>query len=393
MATPRERPGRPDPAAPRWGHMERTLHRGEVPRTRFLDMEDAKKVTVLTWPGMEAPLYQPRIVDHTPEGKPIWAVPRVPMEYDLTTKEPAMPPLRGDAAFAATFAKTCHAPEPVDIAPHETLGDVLGAAAGGSLLWQNAETFYYGLRLEGLSRVCSHQLVRARIGWSFSETCTGDHDWRHGDFLVPRAWCQRPLLLKSKIRHMLMSKHLYAADVDGADAQYDDEHRPLPLYGINPVRRLAVEGESFTPSMVYDGPVFGSPNDARYVLHPNLKVFVHAKVNLAALKEWYAKRICPMTQSWEMVKLAERVKEAVLKVTPWAAPAFTNPCEVGECWYLKAYRQPLAMANYFRPDEVHAHFMDDWHPDEFLFPDRTHQQMSSGEPFQTREYEGYRRVR
>lgn len=328
--------GKESTDAKRWGHMERTLHRGEVPRTRFLDMEDAKRITVLTWPGQTDPEHQP-----------------------------LHGPTIGDAAFAAAFAKTCHAPEPVDIAPHETLASVLEAAAGGSLLWQNAETFYYGLRLEGCSRILTHQFIRARIGISLSETCTGDHDWRHGDFLIPRAWMRGPGLLEVRIAHMLKSKDIYAKDLDGG----------------------------LESDFIFD-PGFASPNDARYGLHPNLKVFLHAKVNLAMLKEWYAKRSCTMTQAYEMVVLAERVKEAVLAVTPWAKAAFTRPCDSGKCWYLGAYKQPLAMANYYRPDEVHAKFMEDWHPEEFLFPDRTHEQVSSGPAaFETREYRGYERVK
>lgn len=33
-------------------YMAETLHLGEEPRTRFLDMEDAKCVTVLDYPGL-----------------------------------------------------------------------------------------------------------------------------------------------------------------------------------------------------------------------------------------------------------------------------------------------------------------------------------------------------
>jgi hypothetical protein len=232
--------------------------------------------------------------------------------------------------------------------------------------------------------VLSHQLVRARVGWSFSETCTGDHDWRHGDFLVPRAWDRVPWL-DTALRHMLVSKHLYAAMVDGMylwpAGDPDGPGGYSTDFGV-----MALQSHFSHEAGL------GVPNDARYILHPNLKVFVHAKTNLAALSEWYRKRSCTMTQAWEMVVLAERVKAAVLAVTPWAAKAFQCPCEQGKCWYLGAYKQPLAMANYYAPDPVHAAFMDDWNPKSFLSPLPHHAVSSGPHPFTTREYHGYVRT-
>lgn len=332
--------GKPNDEVPVWYTM-RTLHKTEPAVTRFLDMEDAKKVTVRAAPREE------------------------------------------DARAYLDLALTCHNPEPLpddamDLRGWDTL-DALGDTARGQTLWQVGEGLYYSLRFEGLTRVCSHQLVRARVGWTFSETCTGDHDWRNGDFLIPRPWMRNERFLETAIQHMLLSKRLYASDIDGEMAWEFLE----PMAGGGALLRVH-RHEAFDD---------GSPNIARYILHPALKVFAHARVSLLALSEWYKKRSCAMTQAWEMVILAEKVKEAIIAATPWAAPAFTHPCALGQCWYLKAHKSPLAMANYYRPDEVHAAHMGDWNPKSFLFPDKTAEQMSSGPvAFTERKYIGLDRV-
>lgn len=312
--------------APVWPEM-RTLHKGEDPRTRFLDMENAKRVTVLDYPGL----------------------PDRPNRHVMTASKRVFDGGCQQLLSRLTFARTCHSTEPVDLLDGDSW-DMLQSAAGGKLLWQVAETLNYTLRLEGLSRICSHQLVRMRVGVTFSETCTGDHDWRHADFLVPRHWKfyedDVSGSLEDRIRHGLRAKALYAAAVD--------------------------QGET--------------PNTARYMIPPNLKVFVHMHTNLGSLAQWYAKRVCTMTQSWEMVVLAERVRQAVVAVTPWAAAAFQNPCKAGRCWYMRAKEDPLAMSNYYPPDKVHDTF--NWHPDSFLYQRPSYAMMSDATPIPTRWYVG-----
>lgn len=332
--------GQPNDDAPKWFTM-RTLHPFEEPITRFEDIEEAKKVTVRAAPREE------------------------------------------DARALLDPALTCHSTEPLtdtemDIRGWNTLA-ALGEAARGSTLWQVAECLHYSLRLEGLTRICSHQLVRARIGVTFSETCTGDHDWRHGTFLVPRPWMRNERFLEMQLNHMLGSKQMYAADVDGVlNTNVVVDSAP----GIVTWERVE---ETFAT---------GSPNIARYTLHPDLKVFVHMRASLSMIAEWYKKRCCTQTQAWEMVVLAEKVKAAIIEASPWAAPAFSKPCDSGQCWYLKAFKTPLAMANYYRPDETHAKHMPDWNPSSFVHPDRTAYEMSSGPvPFATREYKGFVRVK
>lgn len=311
-----------------------TRHLDEVPRTTFEDLEDAKRVTVLS----------------RPEDSPLESY--------------------------MTFARTCHNPEPVVSVGGDDWDLVARSAGSGRLLGQDSELYYWTLRLEGLTRVLSHQLVRARIGWTFSETCTGDQDWRHGSFLIPRPWMRNEYLLETHIGQMLRSKLLYAADLDGRLGCIGDDNGLF-----SPLAQCDALPDKFAQ---------GATLDARYGLHPNLKVYVHAKVNLAALRVWYAARSCTMTQAYEMVVLAERVREAVIAASPWAAKSFVRPCDSGQCWWHKNRGLGVMMTNYYKPDAVHDTF--DWHPASWLYG-RTPQEMNSGPvPFETRRYVGADRV-
>lgn len=278
------------------------LRTEETPITHFLDMEDAKRITVLDAPSLSRDKEE-RIKE--------WQA-------------------------AISFARTCHntRPDEYPVTSGPPLGDPweeFTGAVNGSLLWQVGEVLHYTLRMDGLSRVIAHQLVRARIGWTFSEACTGDQDWRHAAFLIPRNWGgefvadAKIQLDRHKRRSLLDAKQRYADAIDAGEP----------------------------------------PNTARLYLPPCLATFVHARVSLLALAAWYSKRSCTMTNSWEMVVLAERVKAAVLKATPWAAGAFVSPCTQGRCWYMGAYKNPTVKATYYRPDKNHDRFP--WHPDSFPY--------------------------
>lgn len=281
---------------------------GEVPATRVLDLEDNMTVRCI-----EAP--------------------------DERTMAPVL----------AAFTKACHRASPprLDLEGHVPIAEVLG----GGALWQAMETLHFTLLVAGVSRVFTHQLVRARIGVTFSQQCFGDHDCRHADLLYERCYLASPKRLEQSIRLCVDAKMLYADQLDGnvitlQSARYDLPHRCATF------------------------------------------IYVHGSLN--ALASLYAKRCCTMTQAWEMVLFAGRLRSAVLAAAPWATEAFRNPCQDGRCYYQRARKSGFAVTNFYEPDAEHDRF--EWSPRSFVYRG-THAERSSGvSPVPTRYFVGPREV-
>jgi len=138
-----------------------------------------------------------------------------------------------------------------------------------SVLEHASFTFY----MSGISRVCSHQLVRHRIA-SYSQ-----RSQRYGkgsfDFVIPES------IAKSE---RLFERYLGFADVS-ADTYYD----------------LCSEGVP--------------PEDARYVLVQGVTTGLIVTMNVRELRHFFNLRLSPDAH-WEIRKLARMMLEEVMKVSP-----------------------------------------------------------------------------
>ena len=279
------------------------LYTHETPRTWFRDLDTAPQVTVRIAPREE------------------------------------------DASVYLSATRTCHHHKPVLSMPFDSL-EMLGDAAAGRTLRQIMEILPFTLLIEGVDRTFTHQLIRARVGFTYSETCTGDRDWRHANVLVPRPiGCDHELYSRF-IFDVVQQKETYAILLDR---------------GVSTVA-------------------------ARRALPSSVETFIQVNTNLAALSAWYAARSCTMTQDWLMVLVAEEIRRKVLERCPWAAPAFKRPCDAGRCWYFEAAKTSLEHVNYYVPDAVHDRF--EWNDGSFLY-DGTPEQVSSGpEPVRDRFFRG-----
>lgn len=276
-------------------------HNGEVPLTRFIDMEDAAEVQL--YKGI------------TPE----------------------------DIRDAGIFAAAGHAESPEEAAVH---GDNFADIISGKTLWQAAEVLNVTLCFNNVSRVFTHQLVRSRVGVTFSQHCSGEGDWRHRDILVPRPDGSD----EDFYGHMIESKMLYAKAVDsGHDVQ-----------------------------------------EARHRLPPNVSTFIFMRACLATVAGIFAKRDCSMTQAWETMVIAQKMKATLLKAHPYLAKMFTSPCDSHRCWYMAGKENGGSGTRLFAPDEKHDTFP--WNPDSFVHGMRTHKEVSSGAPVKARYFVGRREV-
>ena len=188
----------------------------------------------------------------------------------------------------------------------------------GGRLWQGLETIHVRVKITGCTRIFTHQLVRQRIGITFSQQCSGEADWRHHDVLLPR---------------------------------------PLWNVGIHPVLQAKIE---YAKALDF---YKASVQEARYLLPHCLETFIYFDASLATVINLYQKRVCTMTQTWEMVLFANRMKNAVLTQIPSLKDAFVNPCEKGVCWFYKAKD---VGGNIFLNAPDFEHDTYEWNPKSFV---------------------------
>ncbi len=138
-----------------------------------------------------------------------------------------------------------------------------------SIIEHNVFVFY----ISGISRACSHQLVRKRIA-SFSQQSQRYVNAENFDYVVPSS----------------IEKSEYATEYKEAIKQN------LSLY----------------QKMVENGI---SKEDARYVLPNSTSTQLIVSMNAHGLVDFFIRRICTRSQ-WEIRKLAEMMLDEVKKVAP-----------------------------------------------------------------------------
>lgn len=240
------------------------------------------------------------------------------------------------------FVGACHRTS-VGSTNTETKGkDILSTIGTGKTLWQCGEVITFGIRLSNVSRVFTHQLVRARVGVSFSQQCTGDVDMRHADFLVPNCFYRddERSIREQTIKHFLDAKMLY---VD-----------------------MLARGFSI--------------QEARYALPAGLAGHINMRICLGSLAELYKKRSCSMTQTWEMVVFADKLKSQIAEKAPWALPLFKS-CRHSKgqahCWWHGTKDTPFANTHLWKPDSDHDRVDCLYNIASFVHP-KTHKEVSSG---------------
>lgn len=174
------------------------------------------------------------------------------------------------------------------------------------------ELYDFVFCVSGITRIVTHQIVRNRIGATYSQQASGDKDWRHHSALVPRSIYRRKELYKEFKKQVLEAKILYANMLDTME---------IPVL------------------------------DARRILPHCLETFIYVKFNLVTLASFIQKRDCVQTQEPEMVIVARKMKEVVLQKFPNLVSLLKNLCKEGKCYYSLFDRQ--VGTSMFIPDKDH----------------------------------------
>ena len=212
----------------------------------------------------------------------------------------------------ATWANSPYVPGKNPNKDQELLKELKIEAFQGNGLPLSLELYDFVFSISGITRIVTHQIVRNRIGATYSQQCSGDKDWRHHDVLVPRSLYKNKSLYKKFKKNVLESKTLYADMLDTMN---------IPIL------------------------------DARRVLPHCLETFIYVKFNLVTLMSFIQKRDCTQTQEPEMVIVARLMRDVVLNKFPFLEKLLENKCKSGGCFYTKSDR--LTGTSMFIPDKRH----------------------------------------
>lgn len=249
--------------------------KGQDPQTTFVDSLDSVSVTLIHWPDNKTDLVGHAFQTATWESKPY--LPGINARRDEVVEDG------------------------LRILAFEDKGLPL-----------SLELYDFVFCVDGISRIVTHQIVRNRIGATYSQQASGDKDWRHHRALVPRSIYHNSDIWPRFRQQVLESKKLYADMLD----------------------TMAV-------------PIL----DARRILPHCLETFIYVKFNLVTLISFIRKRDCVQTQEPEMVIVARRMRQAVLEKFPHLDKMFENQCKNNQCYYTKSDRQ--VGTSMFLPDDNH----------------------------------------
>jgi len=210
------------------------------------------------------------------------------------------------------------------------------------------ELYDFVFCVSGITRIVTHQIVRNRIGATYSQQASGDKDWRHHNVLVPRSIYRNKELYHAFKRQVLEAKILYAKMLDTME---------IPVL------------------------------DARRVLPHCLETFIYVKFNLVTLSSFIQKRDCVQTQDPEMVIVARKMREVVLQKFPNLEPLLRNLCKEGKCYYTLSDRQ--VGTSMFIPDKDHDF---EYNKNNFFYNKTVHEMVYNLPKVPSEYYIGFRKV-
>lgn len=170
-----------------------------------------------------------------------------------------------------------------DRATPEQMQDALDQMLSGKALGLGLETINLTFAIRGITRIDTHQIVRQRIGVTFSQQCTGDRFLNHADVLVEECIAQDPVLLENYIKATLETKMSYAE--------------------LNDSMKVSIQ-------------------TAREITPHNLETFIFMNTNLMTLLFFYQKRIDDGSQTWPINIIAQQMADEVCKAYPQLVPVF-----------------------------------------------------------------------
>jgi thymidylate synthase ThyX len=162
-------------------------------------------------------------------------------------------------------------------ASYEEMSEAFKTMLEGKALGLGIETIDFIFRISGITRIDTHQIVRQRIGVTFSQQCTGDRFLNHADALVEECIAQDKDLLDEFIRATLATKMSYA--------------------NMNDSMKVSIQ-------------------TSREILPHNLETFIFMKINLMTFLMFHKKRIDDGSQTWPMNVITQQMSDGIIEKYP-----------------------------------------------------------------------------
>ena len=213
----------------------------------------------------------------------------------------------------------------------------------GSILEHSSITF----GIEGISRSLSHQLVRHRIGCSFSQKSQRYVNETDFNFIVPNPIKNNPIAYESFLDHMKVSQDayekLYYILLYGLiDDFYKEKNENPKIY-----KDLDQKFEAFKSEYKneYNKLSKIAAENARAVLPNACETKIQVTMNVRALFNFFKERLCDRAQE-EIREMAFEMWKACMEISPtifkYAVPTCVNgKCKEGKmsCGKMLQYKQ------------------------------------------------------
>lgn len=208
-----------------------------------------------------------------------------------------------------TAARLCYSPEPIDIILKKNTNESVWTFIERLMELGHESplehvTFTFGI--EGISRACSHQLVRHRIA-SYSQKSQRYVSEKQFEYVIPESISKDPELEKDYIELM---NHI--------QSKYDDfREKMVDRFTSNGMAKTFAEKKA--------------NEDARYVLPNACQTSLVVTMNIRSLFNFFKLRCCNRAQ-WEIREVATEMYKICRMVAPHIFRYAGPPCVIeGHC--------------------------------------------------------------
>ncbi len=192
----------------------------------------------------------------------------------------------------------------------------------------NLEMLNFSFLVGGVSRITTHQIVRTRIGMTYSQRCSGDQDVRHDEVLVPRDIAHDQECYEQFISQNLQFKKWYSEQADAGVEK--------GTHSIQTLRSLAPHC---------------------------LNQFIIVSGSLLAFMGVIGKRLCT-EETVEYNKVASEYQRLICEKFPECKELLKADCDKkGGCFHMRVH-SPLH-GNIYLPDPKHDYEYNDKN---FVYP-------------------------
>lgn len=235
-------------------------------------------------------------------------------------------------------------------ATKDQMKDALNQMLSGKALGLGLETINFTFRISGISRIDTHQIVRQRIGVTFSQQCTGDRMMHHNDVLVEESINNNPKAIAGFMNATLAAKNSYADMIDTGD--------------------ISIQA-------------------ARSILPHNLSTFIFMNTNLMTLLFFHQKRIDDGSQTWQINEIAQQMADRVCEVYPELKDVFErNKKKFKFQKEASADRKNSFSTGLYVPKDDEF----DYHDRDFLYPKKKNEMHFTGTPIEDTYYWGVTKI-